>query len=146
MQGWYGVGRIGRDAPKRIDTKSGTEMAVFSIAVDDYNPATKETEPTWLDVKCFGKTAEFVLKHFDSGKPIFIRQGRVVIDEWVDKESGNKRKKYAIIADRIDFVPGTGSGDSSSGSSSSENNVEWEGEDDEDIWSVDEDEDVFKDH
>lgn len=146
MQGWYGLGRIGKDAPKQIDTKSGTSMAVFSMAIDDYNPSKQESETTWLDVKCFGKTAEFVLNHFDSGKPIFIRQGRVYRDEWVDKESGNKRVRYGIIADRIEFVPGAGTGNGSSGSSTSSTDGDWEGEDDEDIWDIDEDDDPFKDN
>lgn len=141
MQGWYGLGRIGR--LEEVETRSGTRMAKFSIALDEWNSKKKEKVTTWLNVICFGGTADLVLDNFEKGDPIFIENGRVSVNEWTD-ENDNKRKSYDIIANRIGFVPGAGKSSGNGGASKSD--YAEEKSDDSDIWDIDEDDDPFADN
>lgn len=138
MQGWYGLGNIGRQ-PEKKTTKSGTSITKFSIAINEYNPSTKEKDTTWLEVACFGKTADFVAQYFNKGDAIFIRNGRVAVSQWVD-EDDNKRTSYNIVANQVDFVPGAGKGNGGGKKKqqqeSRQSTVNWE---------VDETEDPFGD-
>lgn len=146
MQGWYGLGRIGR--LEEVDSRSDNTMAKFSLAIDEYNSKKGEKETTWLNCICFGKTADFVLEYFEVGKPIFVRQGRVSVNEWVDDDD-NKRRSYDIIVDRVDFVPGgdkEGNGSSGSGrSSKSSKSSKKRREPDNDYWNMDDEDDPFSD-
>ena len=138
MQGWYGLGRIGRE-PEKKTTQGGTTLTKFSLAIDEYNPSTKEKEATWLEVVCFGKTADFVAQYFHKGDPIFIRQGRVSVNQWVDDDQ-NKRTSYNIIANQVDFVPGSSKGGQQGGGNQSQ---QQEPRQSSVNWDVDETEDPF---
>lgn len=137
MQMWCGLGRLGKD-PEEKATSGGTAMALFSIAIDEYNHSTKKREATWLNVVCFGKTAEFVARNFHKGDPIFISNGRVSVNQWVDKETQSKRTAYNIIANQVDFVPGSkggGRGESSQQQPRGDSSVDWGSDDSEDPWA-----------
>lgn len=120
-------------------------MAKFSLAIDEYNSKKGEKETTWLNCICFGKTADFVLEYFEVGKPIFVRQGRVSVNEWVDDDD-NKRRSYDIIVDRVDFVPGGDKeGNGSSGKSRGSKSSKKRREPDNDYWNMDDEDDPFSD-
>jgi single-strand DNA-binding protein len=54
-------GRLGGD-PKEITTRTGTTMAVDTIAVK-LNTRSEEQETEWLGLVAFAKTAEALLRH-----------------------------------------------------------------------------------
>lgn len=144
MQQWVGLGRIGNMEEKE-PTRSGDTMMTFSLALEEYNASKGERETTWLNVICFGRTADFVLEYFDVGEPIFVSSGRVSVNQWEDN-AGNKRKGYDIIANRVEFVPSAKNGGGRrSTREEDEEEEEWEDVDDDDIWDIDEDENPFSD-
>ena len=51
-------------------------------------------------------------KYLSKGRPVFI-EGRLKLDTWQDKESGQNRSKLGVVIETFQFVdsrPGGGSG------------------------------------
>ena len=94
------VGRLTRD-PQLSYTPSQTAVVDFGIAA-----STKIKEKDYvcfLDVRAFGKTAEFVNNYFEKGKPVHIA-GTLQTDRW-DAQDGSKRSKTRCTASQVGFVP-----------------------------------------
>ena len=109
------IGNLTRDPELRV-TPKGTAICQFGIAVNrqfkDESGATKD-ETTFVDIEAWGKTAENAAKFFSKGKPIFI-EGRLKLDQWDDKATGQKRQKLKVIAENWQFIgPKDGAGASS---------------------------------
>jgi single-strand DNA-binding protein len=49
------------------------------------------------------KTAEFVRDYLGKGRRECV-EGRLQVREWEDKQSGQKRTAYEIVASRVDFM------------------------------------------
>jgi len=99
------LGNLTRD-PDTRQTSSGTLVCRLSVAVNRSFTATDGTareEVCFVDVECFGKTAENVSKYFSKGKPILV-EGRLRQDTWDDKTTGQKRSKLVIVLERFEFV------------------------------------------
>lgn len=62
------VGRIGKE-PDMKYSQQGTPVCKFSLAV---NRRDKDEEPDWLNIVCFGKTAEFVAQYLDKGSLVGV--------------------------------------------------------------------------
>lgn len=72
-------GRLGRE-PKRIETKTGTPMAVTSLAVTLPVSQSEETATQWFNLVAFGKTAKLLLKH-DAGDLVGV-MGSLSMNRW----------------------------------------------------------------
>jgi single-strand DNA-binding protein len=71
----------------------------------------KKEEVTFVDVDVFGRTAENVAQYMKKGRPILI-EGRLRLDQWDDKQSGQKRSKLGVVAETVQFLGSpTGGGD-----------------------------------
>jgi len=93
------MGNLTKDPEmKNIGT---TNVTNFSIAVNRRTKAGQEV--TFVDIAAFGKTAENIAKYFQKGKMILI-QGRLCFDQWQDKQTGQKRTKLKVIAEKFEFV------------------------------------------
>ena len=55
-----------------------------------------EEETDWFGLEIWGQTAEFVSKYVDKGARIGII-GSLQVDEWQDKETGDKRSRPKVI-------------------------------------------------
>ncbi len=55
---------------------------------------------TFVDFTCWDKQAEFVGETLKKGRPVLI-EGRLKSDSWEDKNTGAKRTKLEITAQRI---------------------------------------------
>lgn len=96
------AGRLTRDPELRY-IPSGTAVCKLGLAVSrKYRTKSGEQreETLFVDVTCWDKTAEFVGENFHKGRPIMI-EGRLKMDEWEDKNTGQKRTKIEINADRV---------------------------------------------
>lgn len=93
-------GRVCNDIELR-QTPGGTMVTTFAVAVDRYAKAGEERKADFLDVVCWGKTAEFASRYFAKGQMIAV-DGRLQARTWEDKD-GNKRKSVEIVADTIHF-------------------------------------------
>lgn len=103
------VGNLTRDPELRY-TPKGTAIAKIGLAVNRTwrNEAgeTKE-EVTFVDVDVFGRTAENVGQYMKKGRPILI-EGRLRLDQWDDKQTGQKRSKLGIVAETVQFLGSPG--------------------------------------
>lgn len=109
------MGNITRDIELRY-TPNGTAVADLGLAInrnrkDDNGEKIEET--TFVDVTLWGRVAEVAHQYAGKGKPIFV-EGRLQLDTWEDKNSGEKRSKLKIVGENIQLL---GSKDSSQGSS-----------------------------
>ena len=94
------AGNLVRDPEIRY-TPKGLAIAKFSLAVNRaIGGEDKRNEVTYVDVDCFGKTAEFVGKSFGKGKNVFL-EGRLQFQMWDDRTTGQKKTKLSVIADTV---------------------------------------------
>ncbi len=116
------LGNLTRD-PETRQTQSGTIICKFSIAVNrsfQGQDGTSRDEVCYVEVECFGRTAENVARFFAKGKPILV-EGRLRQDSWEDKNTpGLKRTKHLVVLERFEFVGGRSDSDSSYSSNSYE--------------------------
>jgi single-strand DNA-binding protein len=64
-----------------------------------------------VDVDAFGKTAETIGQYLKKGRPILI-EGRLRLDQWEDKQSGQKKSKLGVVMETFQFLDsGGGRGD-----------------------------------
>jgi len=92
-------------------TQGGMAICNLGLAVNrrfkDQSGNWKE-EATFVDVTFFGKRGEAFAKFHDKGRPAFI-EGELRLDQWEDKQSGEKRSKLYVVGNDWQFV-GAGSG------------------------------------
>jgi single-strand DNA-binding protein len=99
------MGNLTRDPELRY-TPKGTAIAKIGLAVNrTWRTETGETkeEVTFIDVDIFGRTAENVGQYMRKGSPILV-EGRLRLDQWDDKQTGQKRSKLGVVADTVQFL------------------------------------------
>ena len=69
---------------------------------------TEQTE--WHSVVVWGRDAENCERYLNKGREVFI-EGRLQTRDWIDQQSGQKRYKTEIVAERVQFVGGRGDDD-----------------------------------
>jgi single-strand DNA-binding protein len=103
------MGNLTRDPEVRY-TPKGTAVAELGIAVNRVysgENGEKREEVTFVDVTVWGRTAENVGEYLKKGRPVFI-EGRLQLDSWEDKQSGQKRNKLKVVADNVQFLGSRG--------------------------------------
>lgn len=101
------IGNVTRDAEVKY-LPSGAAIAQIGLAVTHkYKTATGEQreETTFVDVEFFGKLAEIVGQYVKKGGPVYV-EGRLKLDQWEDKQSGQKRSKMKVVADSMQLLGG----------------------------------------
>lgn len=101
------IGNLTRD-PEIKYTPKGTAIADIGLAVNrNYTTESgeKREEVTFIDVTLWGRTAEIVGEYCKKGRPLFI-EGRLQLDTWDDKQTGQKRSKLKVVADNIQLLGG----------------------------------------
>jgi single-strand DNA-binding protein len=97
------LGRLTQDPEVRY-TPSGTAVASFSVAVNrKYRKAEGEElveAVTFVSVRSFGKPAEHAGQYLHKGRQVLV-DGELRQDEWTDKESGEKRQRLYVVAQRM---------------------------------------------
>jgi single-strand DNA-binding protein len=99
------VGNLTRDPELRY-TPKGTAIAKIGLAVNRVwtsEGGEKKEEVTFVDVDVFGRTAENVGQYMRKGRPILI-EGRLKLDQWDDKQSGQKRSRLGVVAETVQFL------------------------------------------
>ena len=99
------VGNLTRDPELRY-TPKGTAIAKIGLAVNRVwtnEAGEKKEEVTFVDVDVFGRTAENVGQYMRKGRPIMI-EGRLKLDQWDDKQTGQKKSKLSVVAETVQFL------------------------------------------
>jgi len=121
------VGNLTRD-PQVKYTPSGTAVAEIGLAVNRYwfdkQTNSRREETTFVDVTLWGREAEVAGEYLAKGRPVLI-EGRLQLDTWDDKTTGQKRSKLHVVGERMQMLgtrgDGGGGGGRSSGAASTEN-------------------------
>src|SRR3954470_22066030 len=122
------LGNLTRDPEVRY-TPKGTAVTELGMAVNRVYTAEngeKREETTFVDVTLGGRTAEIAGEYLKKGRPVFI-EGRLQLDTWDDKQSGQKRSKLKVVGEGLQLLGGRagggagggGGGDEASGGSRS---------------------------
>jgi single-strand DNA-binding protein len=102
------AGNLTRDPELRY-TPKGMAIAKIGLAINrkwtSESGEVKE-EATFVDVDAFGKQAETLGQYMRKGSPILI-EGRLRLDQWDDKATGQKRSKLGVVVENFQFL-GTG--------------------------------------
>jgi single-strand DNA-binding protein len=99
------LGNLTRDPEVRY-TPKGTAVTDLGLAVNRTYTADngeKREEVTFVDVTFWGRTAEVAGEYLKKGRPIFI-EGRLQLDTWDDKQSGQKRSKLKVIGENMQML------------------------------------------
>jgi len=99
------VGNLTRDPELRY-TPKGTAVAKIGLAVNRVwttETGEKKEDVTFVDVDAFGRTAENVAQYMRKGSPMLV-EGRLKLDQWDDKQTGQKRSKLGVVAEIVQFL------------------------------------------
>src|ERR1043165_5119057 len=110
------MGNLTRDPELRY-TPKGTAIAKIGLAVNRVwttDTGEKKEDVTFIDVDIFGRTAENVGQFMRKGRPIMI-EGRLKLDQWDDKQTGQKRSKLGVVAETVQFLGGPGGNEGGGG-------------------------------
>lgn len=106
------IGNLTRDPELRV-TPKGTAICQFGLAVNrtfkDESGGNRE-ETTFIDVEAWGKQGELISKYCTKGRPLFV-EGRLKLDQWEDKTSGQKRSRMRVVLENFQFLGSRGEGE-----------------------------------
>jgi single-strand DNA-binding protein len=106
------MGNLTRDPEVRY-TPSGTAVSEVGLAVNrtwfDKQTNQKKEEVTFVDVTLWGRQAEVAGEYLGKGRGVLI-EGRLQLDQWDDKETGQKRSKLRVVGESMTMLPGRGDG------------------------------------
>lgn len=107
------LGTLTRD-PELKYTPKGTAIADIGLAINRTYTADngeKREEVTFVDVTLWGRVAEIVGEYCKKGRPLFV-EGRLQLDTWDDKQTGQKRSKLKVVGENIQLLGGKPQGES----------------------------------
>lgn len=106
------MGNLTRDPQVRY-TPSGSAVTELGLAVNrtwfDKQTNSKKEDTTFVDVTVWGRTAEVAGEYLTKGRPVLI-EGRLQLDQWQDKESGQNRSKLKVVCENMTMLSSGGSG------------------------------------
>ena len=102
------IGNLTAD-PEVRTTPRGNSLTELRLAVNRIstgaNEGERREETTFLDVTCWGRTGEIAAQYLSKGRPVFI-EGRLQMDTWEDKQTGQRRSRIRIIAENLQLLGG----------------------------------------
>ena len=100
------MGNLTRDVELRY-TPSGTAVTEIGLAVNDRRKDANGQwvdETTFVDITLWGRTAEICNEFLGKGSGVLI-EGRLKLDQWDDKQTGQKRSKLRVTGERFTMLP-----------------------------------------
>ncbi len=111
------MGNLTRD-PEIKYTPKGTAVADLALAVNrvySTDQGERREETTFVDVELWGRQAEIAGEYLKKGRPVYI-EGRLKLDTWDDKQTGQKRSKMRVVGETLQLLGGReGSGGGGNG-------------------------------
>jgi len=101
------LGNLTRDPEVRY-TPKGSAVCDLGIAVNrqyTLDSGEKREEVTYVDVVLWARLAEIAGEYLKKGRPVFI-EGRLQMDTWDDKQSGQKRTKLRVVGESMQLLGG----------------------------------------
>ena len=107
------VGHAGRDPELRF-FESGSCVCEFTLAVNRPPKDGQPQDPLWISCKAWGKTAQVAGDYLRKGSKVALI-GRLEIEQWNDRSSGELRSKPLVVIDRLELCGGSSNGAASRG-------------------------------
>lgn len=99
------LGNLTRDPEVRY-TPKGSAVCDLGLAVNRVyttEGGEKREEVTFVDVVLWARLAEIAGEYLKKGRPVFI-EGRLQMDSWDDKQSGQKRTKLRVVGESMQLL------------------------------------------
>ena len=106
------MGNLTRD-PETRQTPNGSTVCKIGLAVNrKWKDASGEMREDVLFIDCdaFAHTANAIQKYTHKGDPIFV-EGRLKLDQWDDKTTGEKRSRHGVVIESVQFLGGRSEGE-----------------------------------
>ena len=105
------TGRIGNDPEPRyfddgkvvLNLSLACKRKYHSMERKAMNVQFGEEETDWYGLEIWGQTAEFASKFVDKGTRVGVI-GSLQIDQWDDKETGEKRSRAKVVVRELDLL------------------------------------------
>lgn len=101
------LGRITHDIEVR-HTPKGTAVTSLNIATNRHrtdDQGNKAEETCFTEVTLWGRNAELAGEYLGKGREVYI-EGRLDLQQWDDKATGQKRTKLRVIGEQMQFIGG----------------------------------------
>jgi len=98
------MGNLTRNPEIRY-TPSGSAVCEFGMAMNRrfVQNGQERDETCFVDIVVWGKQAESASRFLQKGSSVFV-EGRLVYDQWDDRETQKKRSRLRVNADRVQFL------------------------------------------
>src|SRR5436305_10133669 len=109
------MGRLTDDPKDGAIPNTGTRVVKFRFAVgrSRKNPQTGQWEsdpnPLYIDCEAFHRPeakrdlVNLIMQYCRKGDPLYV-EGRLQLDQWDDKQTGQKRSKHKVVVESIEFL------------------------------------------
>ena len=101
------AGNLTRDPVVR-QTQSGFPVGSFGLAMNERyttRQGAEREDVCFVEVEVWGKQAQTCGQYLRKGATAFV-EGKLRSDQWEDRESGKRRNRLVVRADRVQFLPG----------------------------------------
>jgi single-strand DNA-binding protein len=102
------IGHAGRDPELRF-FESGSCVCEFTLAVNRPPKDGQPQDPLWVSCKAWGKTGQVAGDYLRKGSKVALI-GRLEIEQWNDRSSGELRSKPLVLIDRLELCGGSPNG------------------------------------
>ena len=96
------VVRLLRDPELRIVNE--TNVVSFGAGISEGKNKKGEYINNAIEAEAWGKTADVIDGNFKKGDS-FQASGNIIMQEWEDKQTGQKRRKHVFKVNRMEFLP-----------------------------------------
>jgi single-strand DNA-binding protein len=99
------IGNLTRDPELRY-TPKGVAIAKLSMAINrtwKSESGENKEEVTFVDLDAFGRQAETLGQYVKKGSPLMV-EGRLRLDQWDDKQTGQKRSRLGVVVEGFQFL------------------------------------------
>lgn len=103
------IGNLTRDPEERA-LPSGSKVTTFSVATNRIfmnREGQRQEDTQYHNVVVFGRQAETSAQYLKKGQQVLV-EGRMQTRSWDDQQSGQKKYRTEIVADRVQFGQKTG--------------------------------------
>jgi single-strand DNA-binding protein len=101
------IGNVTRD-PEVKFTSKGSAVTDIGLAINrnyTLDNGEKREETTFVDVELWGRLAEIAGEYAKKGRPLYV-EGRLRMDTWEDKASGQKRSRMKVVGENLQLLGG----------------------------------------
>ncbi len=107
------IGNLTRDPELRY-TPQGTAVADLRLAVTTVrgkSGSERKEETLFIDCTVWDRQAETCSEFLSKGRPVLV-EGRLIEDQWQDKETGERRSRIKVYVQNVQFLGGREGGQS----------------------------------